>query len=49
VFVIFQKFVIVLDKCNECMNVSNRFNSIKYIEITLQIKKKSKGLKETNE
>jgi len=40
VFVIFQKFLIVLDKCNKCMNVSNRFDSIKSIEITLQIKTK---------
>jgi len=31
------------------MNVSNRFDLIKSIEITLQIKTKSKGLKETNE
>ena len=35
-FVIFQKFVIVLEERSKCMNVTNIFNSIEYIKVTLQ-------------
>jgi len=35
-FVIFQKFVIVLGEYNKCVNIINRFDSVESIEVTLQ-------------